>query len=326
MGLSRKLIHLSLGALVSMSFVACSGKGDPPTEPSPTPVVTATPSPDSESEVESSPERAPDPNFSPLGGKPLTEEEAEYYRQQKKAEDFALAGNYREAIPILEAAVEQMPEDPKNYFYLLLSYGGQEHSPTKDSEAFEAAEKVLELAPKSNFANKAQSYIAASKFSLPDGFAYTVDTMKSMGPWVTDPDAVYALNADALFHPGLPPRLTPGQRALLWETEVEPERTSTALPLKKGQMFHILTTQSFYYGLTSWLRPLPPEPKRFNDTHFNVQIFYIELAGEGENAGKKGWIVNHVDHFIDREGGDPWGVWISNRGLVPRKADLDANK
>ncbi len=330
MGIVTKLTQFGLAAALALPLYGCSG-GDAPTEdgatPSPTPVAAATTTP----APEATPARAePNPNLSPLGGKPLTEEEAEYYRQQKRAEDFALAGNYAEALPILESAVEKNPDDPKNYFYLLLSYGAEEPFPTLDSKAAEAANKIVELVPTSNYAARARSYLHAAEFSLPDSFNYGSDTMHSKGDWEIDRNAMYTLSTPALFHPEIPPRPRTPELTQLWEGEAKAENAPKAIELPKDQTFHILSNRSFHFGLNSWFKPLPPNLTTFDPTHFLVEAFYIELTPEEDAPPKtpprRGWIVNHAERYVERAPEDPWGVWIDNRAKVLRQADVKESR
>ena len=102
---------VACGLAAALFIPGCSGD-----EPAPTPSATASAAPTPQATATKAPNavKTPDPHFSPLGGKPATEEEKEYYRLQKKAEDLVFAKNYKDAIPLLEQAYEQQPKDYEN--------------------------------------------------------------------------------------------------------------------------------------------------------------------------------------------------------------------
>ena len=185
-----KHVLIGFGIAVGLTLGGCSGD-DPAATPtaSATPQASASASPDAAPEASATPAatsapttgNTPDPNYSPLGGKPATEEEKEYYRLQKKAEDFVLSRNYEKAIPLLEQALQQRPEDPENSFYLLLSHGSLEVVPSKGSAAYPYAKKVVELAPKSNEAGRARAYLVGAEFSIPKDFKYGNKTFYTYG-------------------------------------------------------------------------------------------------------------------------------------------------
>ena len=327
-----KHVLIGFGIAVGIALGGCSGD-DPATDPtasaSPKATDTASASPDATPDGTATPEataapstgQSPDPNFSPLGGKPATEEEKEYYRLQKKAEDFVLSRNYEKAIPLLEQALQQRPEDPENAFYLLLSHGSLEMVPSKGSAAYPYAKKVVELSPKSNEAGRARAYLVGAEFTVPKDFKYGDKTFFTYGGFLHDQGTAYKLGADAALHVDLNARLSKEGKATLWEAEIAPQMSTGTVPLKKGTEVQILAETHYFHSLTSWRKPLPAQPQEYDDSIFEVNAFYVEVVSEGENKGKKGWMVNQVDRYIAKEGEDPFGVWIQDRLGLVREAE-----
>jgi hypothetical protein len=327
MSIDRKARVATLGLLLPLLLGGCSG-GDKPAN-SPTPKQTSTPAAASASpQASSSPvaEATPDDSFSPLGGKPATEAEKEYYAKKKEAEDLALAQNYEKAKPLFEELHAQSPEDVEVLFYLVLSYGATEEAPSRTSKAYQYAEKVLAVAPESREAGKARSYINTANLELPPKFKYGTDTMVSRGNWVLEQGATYKASADIAFHTSMTGRISQDDQSTLWETEASPATATGAEKLPKGTEVRVLGVKEFLYGLTSWRKPLKAKPDSYDKTMFDVSAMYVEVVSEGPLKGKQGWIVNQVDRYVAdgpvAEGIDPWGAWISNRLNVPREADL----
>lgn len=304
---------------LAAGLLVCGCSGD---DPSPTPSATATP----QATVTPKASNTPDPHFSPLGGKPATEEEKEYYRLQKKAEDLVLAKNYKEAIPLLEQALEQQPKDIENSFYLMLSHGSLEGVPSKASAAYPYAKQVLDLGPNTNEATRAREYLVASDFSLPDDFKYGTKTFSAYGGFVFHSETPYKFVADAPLHVDIPPRISPDGKATLWEAEVSPEMVSAPVTLSKDTEVHILSEIRFFHSLTSWRKRLRkmPEGKELNDSIFEMSAVYVEVISDGDNKGKKGWVVLQVDRYVNPDAQDPWGVWIPDRLNLLREAEKDS--
>ena len=328
-----KHVLIGFGIAVGLTLGGCSGD-DPAATPtaSATPQASASASPDAAPEASATPAatsapttgNTPDPNYSPLGGKPATEEEKEYYRLQKKAEDFVLSRNYEKAIPLLEQALQQRPEDPENSFYLLLSHGSLEVVPSKGSAAYPYAKKVVELAPKSNEAGRARAYLVGAEFSIPKDFKYGNKTFYTYGGFIHEPGTAYKLAADAPLHVDLNARLSKEGKAALWEAEIAPQMSSGTVALKKGAEVQILSETHYFHSLTSWRKPLADQPQEYDDSIFEVNAVYVEVVSEGENKGKKGWLVNQMDRYIAKAGDDPWGVWIEDRLGLVREAEANA--
>lgn len=332
MSIDRKSRIACLGLALSVLLGGCSG-GDKPDDsatkkpkPKPSASASATPSSGMSTPAASgspSGDLTPAPNISPLGGKPASEAEKEYYGKKKQAEDLALAQNYTEAIPLFEALHAENPEDVDVMFYLLLSHGAGEAAPSKKSKAYAYAEKVVKAAPDSREADKARSYINSANLNIPDKFKYSTDTMASMGGWVLTEEATYKPTSDLAFHTGMKARgLSPGDQAKLWETEASPETSTVTEKVPKGTEVKVLGIKDFIYGLTSWRKKVAEDPAKYDTTIFDVTAMYVEVTGEGPLKGKKGWIVNHVDRYLGSSEGDAWGAWISNRLKVLREADM----
>lgn len=314
-----KLKPLLIASGLSLVLLSgCSGGGSEatPTETA-TPEMSASPEAALPAEL-ASPDR-PDPRVSPLGKKPASEEEKEYYRLHKKAEDLVLARDYENAIPLFEEALEERPDDVKNSFYLLLAHGSLEPVPSKGSAAYPYAKRVVELAPDSNEANRAKAYLIASEFSPGDDFKYGDKTFFSYGNYFFDTGVPYKLSTPAHLHTEYNPRLSSSAKATLWETEIAPDLASDTVLLDAGTEVEILTETHFFHSLTSWRKPLPPEPKNLDTSIFEVHAFYVEVVSEGDNKAKKGWLVNQIDRFIDKPGEDQYGVWIPNRLNLERE-------
>jgi hypothetical protein len=311
---NSKIGLLGCGLAAGLMLAGCSGDEDPAASPtvsaSPTVEVAATPPPNT-----------PDPNISPLGGKPATEEEKQYYRLQKKAEDMVLSRAYEEAIPLLEQAYEQRPKDMENSFYLLLSHGSLELVPSKGSAAYPYAKTVVELAPNTSEAQRANAYLIAAEFEVPKDFKYGKKTFYGWGGFVFEEGKAYKLAVESPLHTDIGPRLTKQDKALLWETEVAPKMTPDTLKLSKGTEVQLLSQAHYFHSLTSWRKPLPEDPQEFDDTIFEVNAFYVEVVSEGDNKGKKGWIVNQIDRYLNPDAEDPFGVWIPDRLTLVREAE-----
>ena len=315
--------HLLVGLAISVGLALGGCSGDTPPEPtaSATPEATAATPEEAQTPADPAPqaENTPDPNISPLGGKPATEEEKEYYRLQKKAEDLVLAKNYEKAIPLLEQALQQRPEDPENSFYLLLSHGSLEMVPSKGSAAYPYAKKVLEVAPKSNEAARARSYLVGAEFKPPA--QYGNKTFFTLGGFVYEPKVNYKLVADAPLHVNLNARLNKDGKATMWEAEVAPSMVTGTVQLTKGTEVLVLSESHYFHSLTSWRKPLPDQPREFDDSIFEVNAFYVEVVSEGDNKGKKGWMVNQVDRYLSEDREDPFGVWVPDRLGLVREAE-----
>lgn len=312
---------IGCGLVTVLSLAGCSGSDQPaPTSSPAAPTSTSTPVSTPSAVPSATPTAAaptgaqtPAPHISPLGGKPATEDEIQYHNMQKKGVDLALARNYKDAIPILEQALEQQPEDIKNVFYLLMSHGSLEPVPTKGSAAYPYAQKVVELAPNSTEAERARSYIAAAEWNVPKDFKYGTTTMESMGAFAFDEEAKYKLVAPAKLHTEIGPRIGKNAKSTLWESEVAPKLVGNFLELKKGTEVTILAENHYFYSLTSWRTPLKDTPDKYDDTIFEINAFFVEVTSDGDDKGKKGWLVNQIDRFISKDREDPWGVWIPDR-------------
>lgn len=324
MRITRKTAVLCLGLTLPLLAGGCSGGGDAPATPTATPTVVATATPQATPTASLSPtvELTPDAFHSPLGGKPATEAEKEYYARKKEAEDLALARNYTDAIPIFEQLLEQEPGDVEVIFYLMLSHGSTEGAPSKNSKAYPYAEKIVKDHPASREAEKARAYVNSANLSIPDKFKYGTDTMEQRGDWVLAEEPVYKTSGELKFHTGIPARLTPADQAVLWETEASPSTAPVTDLIPKGASVKVLSIKDFLYSLTSWRKPIRPNDVEYDNTIFDVTALYIEVTSEGPLLGKKGWIVHHVDRYLGVSEEDPWGVWISNRLKVDREADL----
>lgn len=281
-----------------------------------TPQVTPTAGPNPETEL------TPDAFHSPLGGKPATEEEKEYYTRKKEGEDLALARNYAKAIPLFEELLEQQPDDVEVIFYLMLSHGATENAPGKSSKAYPYAEKIVKEHPLSREIDKARAYVNSANLVVPDKFKYGTDTMESKGEWVIDEKPSYKASTDLAFHTSMPARIGPNEQAVLWETEASPATATGVEKLPKGAEVKILAFKEFLHGLTSWRKPVRPKEGEYDNTMFDVTAMYVEVISEGPLLGQKGWVVNHSDRYLGINEEDPWGVWLSNRLGVPRESDL----
>ena len=309
-----RLVGGSLCALLLIS--GCSGD-DPAPSPSPTATVTATSTPEATATPKAP--KTPAPHISPLGGKPATEEEKQYHNLTKKAEKMVLSKNYKEAIPLLKQAAEQRPKDVENIFYLMLSHGSLELVPTKGSAAYPYAQKVVEMDPTSTEAERARTYLAAAELDIPKDFKFGKETIASLGGFVFDNETLYKLKTDAPLHVELGPRIGRKDKDTLWEAEVAPEMHKDTLTLKAGTEVGILSESHFFYSLTGWRIPLRGEPREMSDSIFELNAFYVEVTSDGDTKGKKGWIVNQVDRYLDKDRPDPWGVWIPDRFGLPRQ-------
>lgn len=312
-----------IGLMLAWTLGGCSG-GDPAQSPTPTPAVSLSPSVAASPATTASPsdEFTPAPGVSPLGGKPLSEEEKEYQLKLKKAEEFTLSRNYEEGIPLLEELHEENPKELATLFYLLLSYGTNEDIPVKDSKAYNYAQKILTLDPNSREAAKARSYVNSANLVLPPGFKYGKDTVGLLGGWVVDPEGIYKAKTDIPFHSSIQARLGSDDQTTLWETEASPSTSTGPETLPKGTEVKVLSIKEFFYSLTSWKKALKGKPDLFDKSMFDVAAMYVEVVSEGPLKEKKGWIVNHAERFVNAEGDEQWGVWISNRLDVPREAEL----
>jgi tetratricopeptide (TPR) repeat protein len=307
-----KILFSSCGLTLCLCLTGCSGDPPEPTR-TPTPIATAVPKATN----------TPDPHFSPLGGKPATEEEKQYHNLQKKAEGLVLSRSYEEAIPLLEQALEQQPDDIENSFYLLLSHGSLEVIPSKGSAAYPYAKKVVEIDPASKEAARARAYLIGAELNIPDDFKYGIDTFASRGGFVFDDETAYKLGADALLHLEIGSRLGRDGKSALWEAEIAPAEVPDTLLLKKGTEVAILSSSRYFYSLTSWRKPLPDNPPEtdFDNTIFEINAMFVEVVSEDENKGKKGWVVNQMDRFLDKNRDDPYGTWIPDRFNLPREAE-----
>lgn len=330
MSIVRKSRIACLGLALPLLIGGCSGGGDNPTA-SPTkaqPAVSATPggtaTPGATPAASGSPsaDLTPQPGISPLGGKPASEAEKEFYTKKKQAEDLSLVGNYEEAIPLFEALHAENPEDLDVIFYLMKSHGAKEVAPSKKSKAFTFAEKVLKAAPDSREAAKARSYVNSANLSIPDKFKYGADTMFSEGNWVLSEEAIYKTSSDVPLHTEMQARgIGPADQAALWETEASPSTAIGVEKLPKGTEVKVLSVEDYIHGTTSWRKKVDANPDKYDTTIFDVSAMYVEVTSEGPLKGKKGWVVNHVDRYLGTEG-DAWGAWISNRLKITREADL----
>lgn len=317
---------IGCGLVTVLTLGGCSGGDQPaptaspsaPTAATATPGVAASATPAATTSPSDS--KTPAPHISPLGGKPATEDEIQYHNLQKKGVDLALARNYKEAIPIFEQAMEQQPGDLKNVFYLLLSHGSLEPVPAKGSAAYPYAQKVVELAPRSSEAERARGYLAAAELNIPKDFKYGPHTMASLGGFLFEPDAKYKLVAPTKLHIELGPRLGKSAKSTLWEAEVAPKLSGNFIELKKGTEVTILSEAHYFYSLTGWRTPIKDEPEKYDASIFEVSAFYVEVTSDGDEKGKKGWLINQVDRFISNDRDDPWGVWIPNRLGLERQA------
>ena len=217
--------------------------------------------------------------------------------------------------------MEQNPEDPENPFYLLLSHGSLEMVPSKGSAAYPYAKKIVELAPKSTEAERAKAYLVGAELDVPKDFKYGDKTFYTYGGFVFEPQTPYKLVADTPLHADLNARLGKDGKARLWEAEVAPDMVEETIKLDKGTEVQILSESHYFYSLTSWRKPLPAEPKEFSDSIFEVNAFYVEVVSEGDNKGKKGWIVNQVDRYLGQNEENPFGVWVKDRLNLTREAE-----
>lgn len=316
--LTRKQLGMTFcAATLGLALSGCSGGDDP----APTPTATATPTATVTATATPVAKNTPDPNISPLGGKPATEEEKQYYRLQTKAKDLVLARSYEDAIPLLEQALEQKPDDYENHFFLLLAHGSLDKVPSKGSAAYPHAKKVVELAPNTTEAERAKAYLVGAEFEVPDDFKYGKKTFFSWGGFVFNEETAYKLAAPAQLHTEIGPRISRDQKATLWEAEIAPDMITNTLTLEKGTEVKILTQEHYFHSLTSWRKPLPQDPKEFDDNIFEVNAFYVEVVSEGDNKGKKGWLVNQMDRYVSDESEDPFGVWFPDRLKILREAE-----
>lgn len=309
----RSIRVASLGLVFPLLLAGCGNDDPDPAatasgSPTPAPVVTKAPT------TQPTASNTPDPHFSPLGGKPATEAEKKYYNAQKKAEDIYLGKDYKAAIPLFDELVKEQPEDAENYFYLMLAHGWTEDRPHKDSDAYKNASKVLELKPGSKHAERATRYQIAAEFNEPGPkHKYKLNTRNAQGgKFEHYPDETYKLAADTPFHTELAKRLDKDGEATLWEGEISPKHHPTET-VPKGQMVRILGEQAYFYSLNSWRKPVRQDMKKYNTNIFDVSVFYVQVVSEGDFKGKEGWMVHHMDRWVDRLGADPWVVWVSNR-------------
>lgn len=308
-----KTSAVGCGLAAILLVAGCSGGDKPAASPTPkaTATVAATPTPKAS--------KTPDPNVSPLGGKPATEDEIQYHNMQTKAEELVLSKSYKEAIPILEQAAEQQPKDLKNIFYLLLSHGSLEPVPDKGSAAYPYAQKVIELAPNSSEAERAHAYLAAAEFKLPKDFKYGSNTIASFGAFLYDDGGKYKLTSPAKLHTDLGPRMSRSGKAALWEAEVAPKMVSGYIELPKGTEVTILSENHYFYSLTSWRTPIRDNPTKYDESMFEIDAFYVEVTSDGDTKGKKGWVINQADRYVGDKSTDGFGVWIPNRLGLPRQ-------
>ena len=326
MSIPRSFRVACVGLGFPLLLAGCSG-GDAPASPTARPAATGSPAasgsatPTPIASPSPSADLTPDDGISPLGGKPASEAEKEYYTKKKEAEDLALAKNYEKAIPMFEELLKENSGDIEVMFYLMLSYGSTEPAPSKKGKAYEYAQKILAADPDSREAPKARSYVNSANLSIPDKFKYGDDSMEARGGWVLTEEALYKTTADIPLHSDMTARIGTAEQSTLWETEASPATATGAEKLPKGTEVHVLSTKDFLYGLTSWRKPLKQKDPQLDDTIFDVSAMFVEVTSEGPLKGKRGWIVNQVDRYRGVDGA-PWGVWISNRLQVAREADI----
>ena len=133
----------------------------------------------------------------------------------------------------------------------------------------------------------------------------------------------YKLIFSAPLHTKVGARLGKDGKATLWEAEIAPKMVRGITKLSKGAEVQLLSENHFYYGLTSWRKPLKqnPQDKDLNESIFEINAFYVEVVSDGDSKGKKGWLVNKVDRYISDTDQDPFGTWIPDRLGLGREVD-----
>lgn len=318
------------GAILALCFglAGCGGGGgDPAPSPSGTAAATATPGTDATPDATPATPVAngtPSTAVTPFEAETPSPEEVAYYRLKKKAEDLVLSRAYEEAIPILMEAAETKPQDGEVQFFLMLAHGNLEREPAPDSEAYKYAQKVLEMLPRSNEADKAASYIA-SAHSEPEVERTTVgsDTLDLFrGQWKIEEGFIYRNQEECYMFTGAAKTLGVDGERRLWQMEVYPEGEPEKVLVPANTPMVIINDTQYPYGKNSWRRPLPRKigpGTEFDRTVYMVAAVYVEITAEGELAKKRGWIVNQMDRWIATRPGEkePWGVWVENRLKLP---------
>ena len=304
-------------AALAFSLLACGGGGGgggkkkkKKKKKTPSPTATVAPTP--------AVVYTPSGPFTPFVAETASPEEVAYYNLKKKAEDLVLAKSYEEALPVLQEALETNADDHDIHFLLLLTHGNLEVEPTVDSEAYKHAKRVIEIKATANEAQRARSYIA-SAHSEPEVPRTEVGSDTIPKAWAVEEGAAYELTVPCSLLLGEKQSLGVKGKRRLWEMEVYPEGEDNKIDLPAKTQMVILAKENFLYSKLSWRGRTPTERKLFDSTMYNLGAFFVEVTGDGEFKGKKGWIVNQMDRFISDDPESPWGVWTPNRLLVPKK-------
>lgn len=313
---------LAIGLLTS----GCSGGGTPPATPTTavttsattsvetttTPAATGTETPGAETGTpEATASGTPGETAS---GTPTAEETLDpaYVKLKEEGVNLALGKGYADAVPALEKALEVKPDDPEVHFYLMLSQGNLEETPTPKSPAYTHAKKVLDLAPGSTMAERARDYILSAesepKKPMKD---LPADPIGPPHDWLVKQNAVYTMEAPVYMIPDK--KFGDDLSKELWYLELVPQSVTEKVLVPKGTQFTIHSGLDYYYGKTSW-KGGKPRPEEFDTNMYELNVFEIEIES-GDMKGKRGWYVNQLDRFlgVDEKENPVFGVKIGPR-------------
>ena len=310
----------------------CSG-GTPPATPTtavttsattsaetgtPAPAGTETPSETPDASATATPDGTGTPDLSATGT-PGAEETLDpaYVKLKEEGLNLALGKGYEEAIPHLNKALEVKPDDPEVHFYLMLSHGNVEDSPSPKSEAYPHAKKVLELAPGSSMAERARDYVLSAesepKKPMPD---LNADPIERPGAWKVDSSVVYTLPTAVNL---LPDRKW-GDSTMkeLWYLEVVPRSVAEKIEIPKGTKVTLLDGKDYHFSKLSW-RGAKLKDEDFDTDTFLLTVFEIEVD-DGPKKGTKGWMVNQMDRFagLTEKNVRVWGTKVGPRLPIAR--------
>jgi len=316
-----------LAAMLALGLVVggCSGGGTPSATPTTsvttaattsvetttTPAATGEATPAGTATAEATPSGTPGETAS---GTPSAEETLDpaYVKLKEEGVNLALGKGYAEAVPPLEKALEVKPDDPEVHFYLMLSQGMLEETPTPKSPAYGHAKKVLDLAPGSSMAERARDYIlsAESEPAKPQT-DLPADPIGDHRTWFIKQNAVYTMAAPVYMIPDK--LMSDDLQKELWYLELVPQSVTDKVQVPKGTQYTVRSGQDFYYGKTSW-RGGKLKAEEFDQNMYALTVFEIEIES-GPMKGKKGWFVNQMDRFlgVDESEKPVWGVKLGPR-------------
>ena len=320
MALKRSnLLGASLMTVGLALIVGCGGK--PAATPSPAAAnATATPSASASPGATSS----PGSNGTPQG---KSAEEKEYEKLKNQAESLTLGKGYAEAVPLLRECLKQKPDDSQVDFYLMLSLGNLEEEPSPESEAYTFAKKVVEKAPGTPMAERANDYINSAESEPeeppPDLKVESIEGTPS-GPPEFKKNTAYILATKITVYLTRVDALTLDVKKKLWYLEVRPDAipAEDKLTLPKGASISVQKTDSYYFSKNAWKGG---PTGRSNDSSKTVEHIFdknyfcllaIQVRVEsGPSKGQRGWFCNQMDRYkgVDEDGNRVWGVKVAPR-------------